>query len=466
MAGIPKVKITFDADFDELKRGVKGATDEVEGFGSKVGKFGKMAGAAFAVAGAAALAYGAVLLKQGVESAMADEVAQAKLATTLQNVTNATDSQISAIEAQILQTSLLTGLTDEQLRPSLDRLIRATKDSDAALKLQSVAIDVAAGSGKSLEAVTNAMAKAAEGNTGALAKLGVGLSSAQLKTMSLDEITKSLAGTFEGQAAVQADTFAGKMQRLKVAIDEGKETVGSFVLDAITPMIDTIVKTVIPAVSGFIGSIGGKEGLTNTFKTYIDLIKSIFLPVLSGFKFAFDQIKNAVMDNKDEFKALFGFLKDFVAPFMGGVFKLAIEGIGIALGVIIDVVGLLIRGFQTLFDIINSVVNAIQSLISIVANNPVVKGISGAISSAFGGFRAAGGSVTGGTPYVVGEQGAELFVPGSNGTIVPNSAMGGSTINITVNGAIDAEGTARTIVDVLNRSNARGTLGANRLTFA
>jgi hypothetical protein len=51
MAGIPKVKITFDADFDELKRGVKGAEAEVQGFGDKVGKFGKMAGAAFAVAG-------------------------------------------------------------------------------------------------------------------------------------------------------------------------------------------------------------------------------------------------------------------------------------------------------------------------------------------------------------------------------------------------------------------------------
>ena len=87
MAGIPKVKITFDADFDELKRGVKGAEQEVQGFGDKMGKFGKMAGAAFAVAGAAALAYAGVLLKQGVESAIADEQAQAKLATTLQNVT-------------------------------------------------------------------------------------------------------------------------------------------------------------------------------------------------------------------------------------------------------------------------------------------------------------------------------------------------------------------------------------------
>jgi hypothetical protein len=465
MAGIPKVKITFDADFDELKRGVKGAENEVQGFGDKVAKFGKMAGAAFAVAGAAALAYGAVLLKQGVESAIADEAAQAKLATTLQNVTNATDAQIAAVENQILQTSLLTGLTDDQLRPSFERFVRATKDSDEALKLQKVAIDVAAGSGKSLEAVTNAMARAAEGNTGALSRLGVGLTAAQLKTMSMDEVTKALATTFGGQAAEQADTFAGKMARLQVAFDEGKETIGSFVLDAVTPMINTIVNTVIPAVAGFIDSVGGKEGLTSAFKTYIDLIKNIFQPVLEGFKFAFDQIKDAVMANKDEFTALFKFLKDFVAPLLGGVLKLAIQGIGIALGVVISVVGNLISGFERLFGIVKSVVGAIQSLISLVANNPVVKGIGNAISSAFGGFRAEGGSVSAGKSYVVGEQGAEMFVPSQNGTIIPNGGIS-STFNITVNGAIDAEGTARTIVDVLNRSNARGTLGANRFAFA
>jgi hypothetical protein len=465
MAGIPKVKITFDADFDELKRGVKGAEQEVQGFGDKMGKFGKMAGAAFAVAGAAALAYAGVLLKQGVESAIADEQAQAKLATTLQNVTGATDAQIAAVESQILQTSLLTGLTDDELRPSFERLVRATKDSDAALKLQSIAVDVAAGSGKSLEAVTNAMAKAAEGNTASLAKLGIGLTAAQLKTMDMDAITKQLATTFGGQAAVQADTFAGKMARLKVAFDEGKETIGSFVLDAITPMIDTVVNTVIPAVSGFIDSVGGKEGLTNAFKTYIDLIKNIFQPVLEGFKFAFDQIKKAVIGNKDEFEALFKFLKDFVAPLLGGVLKLAIQGISIALGVVINVVGTLIGGFERLFNIVKSVVGAIQSLISLAANNPVVRGIGSAIDSAFGGFRAAGGSVQAGKSYVVGERGAEMFVPSSNGTIVPNGGMGGNTINITVNGAIDSEGTARTIVDVLNRSNARGTLGANRFAL-
>lgn len=466
MAGIPKVKITFDADFDELKRGVAGAQNEVQSFGDKMGKFGKMAGVAFAAASAAALGYAAVLLKDGVQSAIADEAAQAKLATTLQNVTGATDAQIKAVEDQILKTSLLTGKTDDELRPSFERLVRATKDSDAALKLQTLALDISAGSGKSLEAVTNALAKAQEGNTASLAKLGVGLTSAQLKTMDMDSITKQLGNTFANQASIQADTFAGKMARLKVAFDEGKETVGSFVLDAITPMVSTVVNTVIPAIQEFIGSIGGAEGLKGTFESVIELVKNIFSPILDGLKFAFDKIKDAVMGNKEEFTALFKFLKDFVAPLLGGALKLAIEGIGIALSVVINIVGKLIGGFQTLFGWIGQVIDKIQSLINMVRNNAAVRGIAGLIDTAFGGFRASGGSVSAGNSYVVGERGPEMFVPSSNGTIVPNGGMGGGTINITVNGAIDAEGTARTIVDVLNRSNARGTLGANRFAFA
>jgi len=488
MAGIPKVKITFDADFDELKRGISGAQNEVQGFGDRVAKFGKMAGAAFAVAGAAAAAYAGKLLVDGVKSAIADEAAQAKLATTLQNVTGATEGQIAAVEAQILKTSLLTGKTDDELRPSFERLVRATKDSDAALKLQSVAIDVAAGSGKSLEAVTNAMAKAAEGNTGALSKLGVGLTAAQLKTMSMEEVTAQLAATFGGQAAVQADTFAGKMARLKVAFDEGKETVGSFVLDAITPMITFVVNNVIPQLAILADTIGNNlkpvfeslstyftETLLPTFQAIwafiadyiIPTIGAVLVPIIEGLFGAFNKVSAAIKSNEEDlapllklFKIVAGFVRDNLAPVIGTVLKVALESVA-------TLVSGLITGFSKLVGIIGDVIGQVKSFIDLVARNSAVKGIANVVSSVFGGFRANGGSVSAGTPYVVGERGAELFVPNSSGTIVPNGAMGGTTVlNLTVNGAIDAEGTARTIIDVLNRSTARGTLGAGKFSYA
>lgn len=489
MAGIPKVKITFDADFDELKRGVKGAENEVQSFGDKMGKFGKAAGAAFAVAGAAALAYAGTLLVDGVKSAIADEAAQAKLGTTLENVTGATTAQIAAVEAQILKTSLLTGVTDDELRPSFERLVRSTQDVKKATELQTLALDVAAGTGKSLEAVSNAIGKAYEGNTTALGKLGIGLSSAELKTMSLEDITKSLSNTFGGQASQQADTFAGKMQRLSVAFDEGKETVGSFVLDAITPLVTLFVNDLVPKFAELSQIIGETlqpyfeklatfitEVLLPTFQIFwgfiqdviVPLLVGIFQPALDGLFSAFEKITAAIVKNKDNFLPLLELYKDiaafvvkYLAPAFGTVLKAAFTVIGsLAAG--------LITGFGKVASVINSIVDALKSLINLVKSNPLIKGLGSIVESAFGGFRANGGSVSAGTPYIVGEKGAELFVPNSSGSIIPNANLGtsGTTINLTVNGAIDPEGTARTIIDVLNRSNARGTLGANRLSFA
>ena len=246
--GSRTLKLSILADVDNLKKGLKDAETDTDSFGTKLGSFGAKAGAAFAVAGAAALAYAGVLLVDGVKSAVADEAAQAKLASTLTNVTGATDEQIASTEAWITQQGLALGITDDQLRPALERLTRATGDVGAAQNLASLAFDISAGTGKSLEAVSNALGKAVEGNTGALGKLGIGLSAADLKSMSLEEITAKLGETFGGQATTKAETFAGKMDRLKLAFDEGKETVGSFVLDGLTPLVTLFVDKVIPKV--------------------------------------------------------------------------------------------------------------------------------------------------------------------------------------------------------------------------
>jgi len=443
MAGTSRaLTLKLLADVDNFTKNLNKADGEVTSFGDKVSGFGKKAGIAFAVAGAAAAAYAGKLLVDGVQSAIADAAAQEKLAKTLENVTGATNAQISATEDYITKTSLAFGVTDDELRPSLERLARATGDVESAQKLQTIALDVAAGSGKSLEAVTNAMARAAEGNTAALSKLGIGLSATELKTMSMEQITAKLADTFENQASVKADTFQGKMDRLKIAFDEGKETVGSFVLDAITPMVDFIVQKVIPGVQTFINSIGGEKGIKSALNGFISAAKSIFIPVFEGIKIAFETIKDAVEANKEEFKTLLDFIQKYVAPFLGGVFKLAIQGIGIAIAVVVTQVSALISGFKAVIEFGSKVGSFVGGL--------------------FGGGRAAGGPVMRGTTYLVGEQGPELFTPSSSGSIIPNNALGrgSSTINITVNGAIDSESTARQIVQILNDSSARGTLGS------
>ena len=487
MAGIPKVKITFDADLDALKRGVNGAQNEVSGFGDKVAKFGKVAGAAFAAAGAAAAAYAGKLLVDGVKAAIEDEAAQVKLATSLRNVTGATEAQIAAVESQITKTSLLTGVTDDELRPSFERLVRSTKDSQEALKLQQLALDISAGSGKSLEAVTNALGKGLDGSTASLGKLGVGLTAAELKSMSMEEITAKLADTFGGQASEKADTFQGKMARLQVAFSEGKETVGAFVLDAITPMVTGFVNNVIPAIQKLAEELGPKltpifttlteyirDTVIPTFKAIwgfiteflIPTIGTVLSPIIDGLRSAFEKVAGKIKENETNLKPLKTLfenvakvVRDVIAPVIGTVLGKAFDTLGTAISLVIGL-------FSSLVGVVNSAFQAIKNIVNFIKNNPVTQAIGGAIDNVFGGGRANGGPVRSGTSYIVGERGPELFVPNTSGTIVPNGGMGGTTVNLTVNGAIDPEGTARTIVDVLNRSNARGALGANRLQFS
>ena len=139
-----------------------------------------------------------------------------------------------------------------------------------------------------------------------------------------------------------------------------------------------------------------------------------------------------------------------------------------ALAAIASIISGLVSGFGNLVGFISDAVSGITKLVNLIKNNPIVSGISGAISGLFGGGKAAGGMVAGGTPYVVGEKGAELFVPQTSGTIIPNNRLGGGSntvINLNVSGAIDPEGTARTIINTLNNSFYRGTLGAGALVM-
>ena len=209
-------------------------------------------------------------------------------------------------------------------------------------------------------------------------------------------------------------------------------------------MVDAIVTYVVPAIQAFTAGLGGKEGLKTQFLVIIDITKKIFIPVIEGLKFAFDKIKKAVEDNKESFKTLFDFLKTYVAPFFGGALKIAIQGIGTAISVVIGLVANLIDGFEAVIRLGNKVGNFIGNL------NP------------FGGGRASGGPVSVGKTYLVGEQGPELFSPGTSGSIIPNKALGGTssgtTINISVSGAIDPASTARQIANLLkNEASTSGS---------
>jgi phage-related protein len=423
------------ADVDNFTKNLKGADKDVQTFGDKVSAFGKKAGLAFAAAGAAAAVYAGKLLKDGVQAAIADEKANALLANTLRNVAGATDETIEKTLDYTRATELATGVTEDELRPSLNRLTIATGSVQKAIQLQTLALNVSAGSGKSLEAVTQALAKAQEGNTASLVRLGIGLSAAQLKTMSMDDVTKSLANTFEGASATAADTYEGKMKRLGLAFEDVRDTVGVFVLDAITPFVETIVNKVMPALDDF-GS--------NMMDRLQPIIKAV-QPILQGLRNAFNTVRDSLARNNQELtpffnlmKAIGSFAKDTLAPILG-------KTLGAAFTVLGEIIAGVISVFATFVNQITKIYNTITGIID------AIRGAGSAVGNFFSQSSMAMAS--------------PAPTPPSNNFLTPimPSVPSGPRISyvnqVTVNGAIDSESTARQIVSILNDSSARGTLG-------
>ena len=256
------LKLSILADVDDLKAKLKQADAAVEDNSNKISEFGKKAAAAFAIAAAAAVAYGSKLAVDGVKAAIEDEQAQIRLANALKAATGATEAQIDATETYILKTSLATGVSDDQLRPALQRLAVSTKDTTKAQELLGLALDVSKGSGKDLEQVANALGKAQDGNTTALGRLGLGLSKAELSTLSFTEVQKKLSDLYGGAASANAETFQGKIDRLKVGFDEAKESLGYALLPFVERFIGYLNTVGIPTLNGFIAGLTGDAGLT------------------------------------------------------------------------------------------------------------------------------------------------------------------------------------------------------------
>jgi hypothetical protein len=516
MAGQSRtLKLSILADVDQLKKSLAQANGDVDNSSTKMGEFSKKAGMAFAAAGAAAGAYAVKLAVDGVKAAIEDEAAQIRLATALKNATGATNAMIASVEKQILKTSLATGVADDKLRPALQRLSLSTNDVTKAQGLLNLALDISQATGKGLDSVANALGKAYDGNTAALGKLGIGLSSAELKAMSFEDVQTRLSDLFGGAAAANAETFAGRLEILKVTFDEAKESVGAKLLPIIQQLVEFVINQVLPAL--------GK------FAAY------------------FKPITDAIANNKEAFIELIGFIQKYVVPVIVTVLGGAFDTLGKIVSGLVNLIGGVARAINaivnTTIDAINALINAYNRIpilpnISTIkkpttsgdtSNNPPGSGAKppGGTNTTTkkdeGGQFSTGGislpkSVTnnllgntnitaagaatalekianaGGTNGVAGagttdsqnwarlqaaaaklggaatdsqntaRLAAQALRMGGAFTDSQNTArLAGNTINLTVNGAIDSEGTARTIVNTLNDSFYRGTGGAGAL---
>ena len=449
MAGSRTLKLSILADVADLKKNLDTGSKEVEGFGGKLEKFGKVAAAAFAAAAAAAAAYAVKLAVDGVKAAIEDEAAQLRLANALKNVTAATDAQISAVEEQILKTSLATGVADDQLRPALQRLATATGSVTKSQDLLNLALDISAATGKSVETVSNALGKAYEGNTSSLSRLGVGLSTAEIKTLGLEGTVKQLANTFGGAATVQANTFEGQIAKLKVGFDEAKESVGAALLPTLQRLLDYFINTVIPK--------------------FIEFKDAALKPVT-----------DAIARNKDSLTILYNFIKDFVVPVLINNLGGALSFIGKVAGGVLDVIGFVVNGIKSA---VNFAIDAINVLIRAYNAVPLLPNVATISKPSFSAPSTPSSSSLpkiatapspslppapkpSTTPSV--PSGSAVSAPSTlvpSGNAIPSGfdvaaarrgeERGNVIVNVNAPSAIDEEGFTRAVVLALNTSNAR-----------
>ena len=521
--GSRTLKLSLLADVAEFSKNIKVASKDTETIGDQFEAFGKKAALAFAVAAAAIGAFAVASVKAAAE----DEAGQKKLEETIRNTTSATAEQIASIDKYVTAQSIATATTDDVIRPALSRLLRATGDLTEAQKLLTLSQEIAAATGKPLETVTNAVAKSFEGSNTALTKLGVGLSAAELKTLSFDETVQLLNKTFDGFIENQSETAAFKFKQLTIAIDETKEQIGAALLPVVTDLTDYILQNVVPVITSFVDGLTGKDGLTNGLSD-TQVSAQNFGKDIRG-------LIKIIIDFKDELVILAGVI--------GTVFVVSKIAAGVAATV--SAIKLLMTAYNALkaSAIVTGVATAfalnpllglgavalaaaVLSAANALANRSdgevdfgldgfATSGAPGAISG-FGGFTSSTGRSVGPTDESIARfgvgadqqaaiariaaraggaatdsQNAARFAGAGGITDAQNAArlaaealaaneaanasrvaaaaaaaaaaVATPSITINVSGAVDKEGTARTIVNTVNDAYFRGTGGATAL---
>jgi hypothetical protein len=426
--------------------------------------------AAFAIkkaavpAGLAIAALGAVAV-DAVKAFMEDDKAAQLLATSLRNTTGATDAQIKSVEAFITKTSIAAAVADDELRPAFDKLVRGTGDVTKAQDLMNLALDISAGTGKDLGAVSDALSKAFNGQLGPLKKLDPALASLIENGASTDEVFAALGKTFKGAASTSANTASGKMKSFTIQMGEFKESIGA----AVFPIVDKL----LPAFKSVADFVTNNTTLVVTLGAVIGGLAVAIIGVNAATTAWAATTKAAAA-----IQAAFNAVMALNPIFLMAVAIAAIIAIFIVLQAKFDIFGKAVDGIKTGFmawwGVVQFVFGAVKTGFAELANlgkaifdgiggafkgviNAVISGLEGGLNFAIKGLNiildgidkaagpwvnfgeipnvklprlAEGGITTGPTIAMIGEKGPEAVIP-----LDKLENMGGPTINITVTSA-------------------------------
>ena len=427
MAKIPKVTVTFDADLDSLKKGVKGATTEVDSFGTKVGDFSKKAALAFAAVAAAA---GVMAIKIGVDavkaaSDLSETISKVNVlfGDTAKDIEDFADSAASSL-GQTKQQALDAAATFATFGRAAGL---SGKDlSGFSTGFVALASDLASFNNTSPEQAINAIGSALRGEAEPLRAYGVLLDDASLRQAALElgivsttknaltpqqKVLAAQALIYQQTSAAQgdfertSDGLANRTRILTAQLENAKVTIGTALLPVVLELATLFSEKVIPIVQQVADAFGSNaDGMNGTLHTLADGIKGFVQPIFEGFKSAFDKIKATVIENKDEFKAFFDVIKA-AAPIIGTVIGKAFSLIGdiasVVLNVMANVIGALKGLINTAIDLINIAIRGFNLIKPGADISPISKigttGGTGGFATSGAPGAISGGKATGGT---------------------------------------------------------------------
>jgi len=234
--------------FSDADKATKKLTGSVKSLGRTLG---------VSLSAAAVLAYG----KASVKAASEDIKAQRLLANTLKNVGLA----YAAVDAEgfISKMQSQTGVLDDQLRPAFAQLASVTGSVAKTENLLGLAFDVSSGSGLDYASTIDILSQAYVGNTKGLKQLNLGLTQAEIKAMSFDDLIALLTNRFAGSGKAALDTYIGQMSLLTAASSNASEIIGVSLLGAIDSLtgsdgianVGTDIENAAKSLSNFIDSV-------------------------------------------------------------------------------------------------------------------------------------------------------------------------------------------------------------------
>lgn len=264
-------------------KGSKQAQKDITKLGKDFDKFAKKSALAFAAASAAVGAFAFKVGTDAVRAAMEDQKSQALLASTLRNTVGATDAAIASTEDYITLLQKEVSVSDDELRPALATLARATGDVASAQSLLGTALNISAGTGKDLASVSLALSKAVNGNLGALTRLGIPLDANTIKSKDFNKALGVLNETFKDQANVRAKTLEFRLKGLNIAYGEVLETLGYALLPVIERFADVVSTQVLPKLEAWIAA--NKDDLAAGLEKILGQIPKLITQVFNLFDY-------------------------------------------------------------------------------------------------------------------------------------------------------------------------------------